>query len=376
MLLYPVMLLFYQQNGLTAQELFFFQGIAYFVSIIAELPVGYCSNIFSRKHLLMISFLMYLGVTILWLLQSGYLAILLGEIIFGVSKTIMDNVMSGYLYDYLDTTSRKEKMPKYYGYLNCYLALGTSIAAIIGTFFYANFGIDFILISECFIISIIIALIASLPNIKNNRFITLKESIRQFSTSAKRIVLNQSIIHHILFSGLLTACSILFALSFQPLIQNSLLPLVVFGVVAFTNHFVRALAGFSAKKFNNIPLTTLSKILLALFSLAFILIISAFKAANGTFSIISITIICLFIGLQLIFTILNISRLHSYVPINNRGSLMSINNLISRSFAAIILITSKMFINKTGFENYFIIVFCIFFIVGTFLVSKINFKRK
>ena len=375
MLLFPVMLLFYQQNGLSAQELFFFQGVSYFVSIIAELPVGYLSNNFSRKYLLITSFSMYLGVTIFWLLFSGYFVILLGEIVFGLSKIIMDNAMSGYLYDYLDKTNKEEKMPKYYGNLNCYLAFGTAVAAIIGTYIYARYGTQFILISECFILSIVIALVASLPNIKISKVITLKESINRFCTSSKRIILNQSMIYHILLSGLLTACSIVFALSFQPLIQNSLLPIFMFGVVAFTNHFLRSLGSFCSRFFCRVSLAKLAKVLFGLYLLAFILILSAYKMKDGIFTSVSIILICVFIALQLIFTILNVSRLHSYITINNRGALMSVNNLISRSFAAIILITSKVFVDKSGFESYYLVLFGLFVIICSFLVYKISLKK-
>ena len=43
-LLSPVLLLFYQENGLTVKDLFFFQGIFYLTSILSELPVGYISD--------------------------------------------------------------------------------------------------------------------------------------------------------------------------------------------------------------------------------------------------------------------------------------------------------------------------------------------
>lgn len=375
MLLFPVMLLFYQQNGLSVQELFFFQGVSYFVSIIAELPVGYLSNNFSRRQLLMTSFLMYLLVTVLWLIYSGYWIVLFGEVLFGISKIIMDNAMSGYLYDYLDKTNREEQMTKYYGLLNCYLALGTSVAAIIGTYIYAKYGTKVILVSECFIISVIIALIASLPNIKISKVVTFNESVKHFITSARRIVLNQSIIYHILLSGLLTGCSILFALSFQPLIQHSSLPIFMFGVVAFVNHFLRSLGSFCSKFLNNVSIAKIANALLWLYVLAFLLILFAFKIKNGIFTTVSIILICFFIALQLIFAILNVSRLHTYVPINNRGVLMSVNNLVTRSFAAIILITSKLFINKSGYEVYYIIVFVLFYVICSFLVTKINLKK-
>ena len=73
----------------------------------------------------------------MWLNWHGFGVILLGEILFAVSKVMMDNAMSGYVYDYLDTKNKINKMTNYYGYLNCFLSLGTAVAALVGAFLYS-----------------------------------------------------------------------------------------------------------------------------------------------------------------------------------------------------------------------------------------------
>lgn len=378
MLLYPIMLLFYQQNGLSAQELFFFQGVSYFTAILAEAPVGYISNNYSRKNLLLTSFSIYLLITFLWILFAGYKIILIGEILFAISKIMMDNAMSGYLYDYLDSQNQKEKMPKYYGYLNSNLALGTTFAAIIGTFIYTKFGTNTILYTQALIISIIIALMASLPKIKisNSTQIKSYKSLSIFIDSLKNILKNKEIKYHIIFSGILTSCSILFALSFQPLIQNSLLPVFMFGVVAFSNHGIRAIASFCAHKFKNFDLKRYALALFGFYLISFILIINSFEIENPIYTTVTILIICIIIGFQLIFTILHIARLHTFVTIENRGSLMSINNFVSRLASAIILLTSRFFVNKSGFEIYYLVIFTFVMIFGTYLIINMPKVRR
>lgn len=56
LLLTPIYIFFYQENGLTVKDLFLFQGIFYLASIIFEIPVGYLSDNIERKNLLLISF--------------------------------------------------------------------------------------------------------------------------------------------------------------------------------------------------------------------------------------------------------------------------------------------------------------------------------
>lgn len=372
MLLYPILLLFYQQNGLSVQELFFFQGISYLVSIIAEVPVGFFSNNYSRKNLLIISFFMYLTVTLLWLFYTGYFIVLIGEILFGLSKIIMDNAMSGYLYDYLEKQNKQEKMVKYYGYLNCFLALGTAFAAILGVLIYSNYGTKAILTTEVIIIGVIIALIASMPGINKVKKECLLQNIRDYFRNLDLIINDEKLIYYILFSGILTSCSILFALSFQPMLQKSLLPIFMFGVVAFVNHFIRALSGCVAKFFKNVNLNNYLRILLLLYSLSFFLIICSFCLKNSIFTVLVIIMVCFIIGFQLIFTILHVSRLHKFVQIGNRGALMSVNNLFSRIITAGVLVSSKLFFDKYNFEKYYIILFILFFITYTYLILRLN----
>ena len=166
LLLAPVMLLFYQENGLTYKHLFLFQGIFYLTSILSEFPVGYLSDKFSRKLLLIWSFSIFLCITFIWLAFKGFWIILIGEIMYAISKVMLDNATSGYLYDYLCQYRCKKQMTKLYGYVNFYLAFGTAIAAIIGSLIYSHYGSSAVLWIEFVIILIGISLVLSLPNNK------------------------------------------------------------------------------------------------------------------------------------------------------------------------------------------------------------------
>lgn len=181
-MLSPVLLLFYQENGLTVKDLFFFQGIFYLTSILSELPVGYISDAIPRKFMLLISFVIYFGINFMWLNWHGFGVILLGEILFAVSKVMMDNAMSGYVYDYLDTKNKINKMTNYYGYLNCFLSLGTAVAALVGAFLYSKFGSSTLLKSEMIIISVSIVLISLVPTIRLQKacFSSIKDRIFYF----------------------------------------------------------------------------------------------------------------------------------------------------------------------------------------------------
>ena len=339
-----------------------------------EIPIGYISDTINRKNVLIISFSVYLFVVLLWLSFKGYWIILIGEILYAISKVMRDNASSGYLYDYLKSTNRHQTMTKQYGYLNFFLSIGTTVAALIGTYLYVHYGSHFILIVEAIIISLSIVLLNSLPKCFHNNkkhIDNIKERINFFTNTAKNIYKNKAIMNYIYYSGLLTSFSVLFALSFQPLMQNAMFPIALFGIAAFLNHGTRAgvsvLTGKISKLFN------IRKMIIPLFALyvfAFICIFVLLKITNIPLVIILIGIICLIIGCQLLFTIRHVSRLHEFVTSANRGNLMSINNFFSRTMTFIILLASKLLIDKMGFENFYSGAFIIFIIFGFITMLK------
>ncbi len=374
LLLTPVTLLFYQENGLTAQHLFFFQGIFYLTSILSEIPVGYISDAISRKYLLIISCLLYFTVLTCWINFHGYYVILFGEILFAIAKVMLDNAMPGYLYDYLNKRKKPDMMVKYYGYLHFYLALGTAIAAILGTYLYARFGSGKLLFTEALFIFVSIILLLSLPAIKpaKKNIESVKNKIKEFVVNTKSLYSNELIKWHIIYSGLLTSLSILFAVSFQPLLQNAFAPIFLFGVVAFSNHGIRALSGIISSKFlRKFDLRKLIRPLYLLYILAFVCVFAAIKLPSVVVVAILILILCLIIGCQLVFTILHVSRLQKFVAMENRGNLMSINNLISRFLAAVMLISSKFSIGKLDMLWYFGIIFVLYLMICTYIMIKV-----
>lgn len=381
LLLSPVMLLFYYENGLTVTELFLFQGIFYLTSTILEIPVGYFSDSISKKWILFISLFTFFIINILWLFFKGYYVILAGEILFALSKVTLDNAMSGYLYDFLsvnETKHKDKKMVFKYGHLNFFLSIGTAIAGLFGTFLYVNWGSRCVILTELFMLFLGMLLIISLPKIKIlPAQKTLKSKIEDYFATTKQILKNKSIMYYIYYSGIFTTFSIVFALSFQPLMKNAFVPVILFGIVAFFNHFTRALSAFWAGNFS--VLLSLRKMIIPLYILYFISFIFIFltlKIHNVYFVIFSIFTICLIIGFQLLFTIRHISRLHKFVNSEYRGNIISVNNFFSRLLTFIILVSSKLFMDKIGFETFYIFMFFIFLCCSVLMIKTYNIKEE
>lgn len=56
----PVLLLFYQQNGLTIADFVLFQGIFQLTGILFEIPCGYIADVISKKKVLVLAFVCFI----------------------------------------------------------------------------------------------------------------------------------------------------------------------------------------------------------------------------------------------------------------------------------------------------------------------------
>ena len=371
MLLSPVLLFFYQENGLTKSDLFLFQGVFYAASILFDFPVGYFANIFSRKHIILFAFFLFFIVSALWILFKGYYIVLAGEIIFALTKTIIDNVPSAYLYDYLKI--RQKNMVTHWGYSNFYISAGTAVGAVVGAYLYKMYGSAFVLKTECVLIAVGIYLISTLPNItsEHKREETIKNKIKAYMETTVKIYKKEALRYYIIYSGIFASCSALFALFFQPLMKDAAFPVVMFGVVSFLNHFIRSCAGFiTGKWLSNVRIKRFIIPLFILYLCAFGAIFVIFENKNIVLDFCLIATICLIIGVQLSFLILHISRLHRFVPFEQRGTLMAVNNCTARLISAAVLMLSGFFTRYLDLKEFFTIVFPVFIIFGSYFMIK------
>ncbi len=372
-LISPVILLFFNENGLTSKDLFLFTGIFYLVSILFELPVGWISDFIKKKYILFYSFAILLLGNIFWYLFQGYLPVLFGEICFAISKVLFGVAASSYIFEYLNSINLQDNMKKYWGYTNLYLAGGTVAAAIIGTALYSKFGSHNVIFTQILFISFAIlglSFVKSVPPAQKNKISKFSNKIKNFYTGIIYLHKTKTIKYYMLYSSLLTSMSIFFALCFQPLMKISLFPIWLFGGITFVNHFVRALTGVIAAKIQVKKISVFVNPLFILYICSFIFMLIIIFCKNMIVTLVLLTLICLIIGLQLLFTILYTSKLHQQIQPSKRGFIISINNLIPKVLSAIIFLLAGWLKNNVVFISLFLVFFVIFASVLVFKIDK------
>ena len=80
-LVMPVVVLFYQDNGLSMQQIFILKSIYSIAMVVMEIPSGYLADIWGRKKTLMLGSLLGAGGMALYCFSYGFWAFATAEII-------------------------------------------------------------------------------------------------------------------------------------------------------------------------------------------------------------------------------------------------------------------------------------------------------
>lgn len=384
--LLPVLLFFYQENGLTVADFYLIQGLIVFFAFLFEIPAGYLGDIFPRKYILITAYALFLARLFLWINFRGFEVILLGEFFYSCSKACFDSVSSSFIYDILKKNNEEAKMVKAYSNFNAAMYIGTGIAALLGAGLYEKFGSHVLLIAEFIIYSTAILLLSLLPNAHTPAQVIhgLKERLIKFWVATRYILKSKKYRFLVLFSGFMVGISHFFFWSFQPLMKNSginpkvsltdladsvgwdarvfgndvwnyLLALdwldyiKVMGVVIFVNNLIRSsFSYFAAGVAKKASLFSLGIFAFSLDILGCLLsfVLMQAQAITPIECLMFIIFLCVCIGIQLMFTITHISRLHRLINPKIRSLSSSVNMMTGRLLTSVMLMAPKFLLKQ------------------------------
>ncbi len=349
----PVLIFFYQQNGLSITDFVLFQGIFQLTGILFEIPCGYIADIISKKKVLILAFTCFFLRAVLWLSFSGIYIVLLGELFNALSRAFLSGVYDSYIFDYLRDKNKTRHMLKEVGKANFAMSSGAMFAAIFSASLYNKYG-TIILLSLEFILTLTsIALLLTLPNppSASPNAQTLKEKFIEIKETTIFTIKNQNINIYILYSALLFSTTSLFCWCFQPLLKVSSAPVILFSLIYVINHALRAIFSYyvnKLKKFFGFNRLLVITTFLCVYSFACMILSFHFQQPNIAF--ICLIFVCIGIGFQLAFAIANINHIHSFALEETRATISSVNNMLQQTISGLSLICFKFIIAPSG-EN-------------------------
>jgi len=132
MLYMPIVVPFYEKNGLSMQSIMILQGV-YSVSIVLmEIPSGYLADVIGRRQTLILGVVLgALGFGV-YTISFGFVGFLIAEIILGLGQSFVSGADSALLYDTLVEDGRQDEYTRYEGRITSLGNLAEAIAGITG----------------------------------------------------------------------------------------------------------------------------------------------------------------------------------------------------------------------------------------------------
>lgn len=225
----PIIVLFYQENGLGLKEIFLLKSVYSIVSVALDIPTGYLADAWGRKKCLLAGCLIAFGGTVTYSLAYTFGAFLLAEILLGIGQSLVSGADSALLYDTMLRHRREKDYLKYEGRVIMVGNFSEALAGICGGLlaasflrlpFYCQMGVAFIGIPA--------ALSLKEYNARTRILHPLRNILNILHYS---LVRNRTLRYDILFSGIIGASTLTMAWFVQPVLMHIDLPTELFGVV-------------------------------------------------------------------------------------------------------------------------------------------------
>ncbi len=324
----PVVVLFYQDNGLNMQDIFWLKSIYSVAIVIMEVPSGYMADVWGRKQTLL--FGAVLGATgfALYSFSYGFWAFAVAEIVLGIGQSFVSGADSAMLYDTLKVSGEEKQYIKEEGRIISAGNFSEAVAGVCGGLiaavslrlpFYFQFGIAATAIPAALLL-------------KEPRFHT-REVAHSFTSifgTIRQTFLHPEMRSALLVSSLAGTASLTFAWFVQPYFLGAGLPVSMFGIMWTVLNLSVGLSSIFSYKAENLlgPRNSLLIIILGLSACYFL--------AAWKISIAGITILFAFYLLRGIAHPLLKDYLNQYTRSEVRATVLSLRDFVIRiHFAAI-----------------------------------------
>ncbi len=225
----PVVVLFYQDNGMDMQQIFTLKAIYSIAIVTMEVPSGWMADVWGRKKTLFIGSVLGAAGFFIYSFSFGFWAFAVAEIILGAGHAFVSGADSAMLYDGLKASGKTDQYIKHEGRITSAGNFAEAFAGVIGgllaaislrTPFYFQFAVAAIAIPAAFTLKE--------PRVHSTEHIhSVKKLVLNIKTTLAN---NHNLRISILLSSLTGAATLTFAWLVQPYFIAIGLPVEMYGI--------------------------------------------------------------------------------------------------------------------------------------------------
>ena len=352
----PILVLMYQDKGVTLGDFFLIQGLMYLFTFLTEIPTGYIGDIFSRKQTVIIGFLMWAFGHFLWVIASGFWTLLSGQLFFSLAVSLVSGTIEAYLYDLLKKRHKEASFHHKFSKMETIKNIAAVIATFCGAFLYRYTTANATIMASIFCIMVGIVIMLLLPDVPESKRIVPKgkskwQDIMDISKFAMK---HPEIKWLIMFPAVCGPLTFLFLWGLQPVMITQNVPVVMFGFIFGSESLMRAFwASISGKLLEKFNLSGVIRILL------FTLVIAAFASCIAVYVPAWFVYVCL--ALMVIgsatypFSDIAVSVLINHrIQSDERATVLSVKSMLDFALSGLAMMCLKPLFDNIGVGQTFI----------------------
>lgn len=240
----PIMVLFWQDNGLSLTEVMILQSIFAILAVILEVPTGYFADVYGRKKALIIAAITGAIAISAYSLGHNFLQFLIAEVFFALSVSFTSGTISALVYDTLQEIGEEKNYKKVWGNVLFYGMIALALSNILGGFI-AKIDLRYALYASIPFFILMIPLAFLLQEPKRHKLIFEKGYLKELLKIIKvALIQNKKLRWIIIYSGVIYAFNQSALWLYQPYFKLSGLDIAYFGIVFASFQVV---AAFSSK---------------------------------------------------------------------------------------------------------------------------------
>ncbi|HLD05152.1 MAG TPA: MFS transporter [Candidatus Nanoarchaeia archaeon] len=230
MLWAPIIVLFYQENGLSMRDIFLLQAIFSIILLVFDVPTGFLADRFGRKPIILLACIMGLFGFITYSFSYNFLGFLMAEVLLGISSSLISGADSALIYDSLVQAGKEKQYKKYEGRLSGLGYFSEAMASVIGGGV-ALISLRWTIYSQVGLELLTIPLALSLIEPKRHSFRRVKAV--KFAIKTVKYALHEHIEIKwlILYSAIIYAATLITIWFVQPYLKMVGIPLFWFGII-------------------------------------------------------------------------------------------------------------------------------------------------
>ena len=249
MLSMPIIVIFFQDHGLSLAQIMQLQA-AYSLSVaIFEIPSGYIADLFGRKKTIVLSTLFSFFGFLIFSFFSGFNEFIIAEICVGIGGSLMSGSDTALMYDTLIEENEQKTYTKVEGKNYAIGNFSESIAGVVGGMLAVN-HLYLPVYLQTIILFFSIPISLSLIEPKVNKKLALSfQSIKNVLYFS--LIKNLKLKWLIIFSSFMGVATLSIAWLAQPFFQEINIPILYFGLLWALLNLTAGLSSFNSHKFNS-----------------------------------------------------------------------------------------------------------------------------